>query len=181
MNRQVLTSMVWVAAVTSFGSPVQARESAESILDPSFGVKKIDANCEFTEGPAIDRDGNLYFSDGPNNRVMKLDPDGRLGVFLEPSGAANGLLIDQDNRLLMCQSSREGGGRAVAGVDLETKKVTVLTSEFQGKRYIAPNDLTIDGKGRIYFTDPLLQWRKVTALERRLSDRSRRLGRTAAR
>jgi len=131
-----------------------AQESTDSLLDDSFGVKKVEADCKFAEGPTVDRDGNLYFSDGPNDRVMKRTPDGELSVFLEPSGAANGLLIDQENRLLMCQSSREGGGRAVVRVDLKTKEVTVLTSEYQGNRYIAPNDLCIDEKGRVYFTDP---------------------------
>ena len=150
MTRDRLVAAILLSILPS---PASARAN-DSILDEEAGVKKIDADCRFTEGPTVDRDGNLYFSDGPNNRVMKLDPESGLTEFLRPSGAANGLLVDQENRLLMCQSSREGGGRAVARVDLKTKEVTVLTDTYQGKRYIAPNDITIDGKGRIYFTDP---------------------------
>lgn len=125
---------------------------AEPILDESFGVKKVASGCKFTEGPAVAPDGALMFSDGPNDRIMRLAPDGKLTEFLKPCGAANGLLFDHEGRLLMCQSSREGGGRALAR--LEDGEIKTLTSKHNGTRLIAPNDLCIDAHGRIYFTDP---------------------------
>ena len=117
-------------------------------------TRKVAADCKFTEGPALSPAGDLYFSDGPNDRIVKLDKHGKQSVYLTPCGVANGLLFDSQGRLLMCQSSREGGGRALARMKLTDPKPTILTRQFEGNRYIAPNDLCIDGKGRIYFTDP---------------------------
>ena len=123
-------------------------------IDPQFGIQKVAGGCEFTEGPALSSRGDLYFSDGPNDRILRLDRSGNLSVFLSPCGAANGLLFDSEDRLLFCQSSRPGGGRAVAQMDLTDDKPEIITRKFEGQRYIAPNDLCIDRQGRIYFTDP---------------------------
>ncbi len=123
------------------------------ILDDAFGVQKVASDCEFTEGPAVDALGNLFFSDGPNNRVMRLSTDGVLSVFHQPSGRANGTLLDNQGRLLMCQSSGEGGLRRVARLETDGSE-TVMAETYGGKPFIAPNDLCIDRQGRIYFTDP---------------------------
>lgn len=127
--------------------------TADEILDTEFGVKKIAGDCRFTEGPAVGLDGNLYFSDGRNNRVMRWSPRGKVDVFRKPSGRANGLLFDHEGRLLMCQSSGEGGGRQVARLEKDGTE-TVMAGMYNGKKFIAPNDLCIDRRGRIYFTDP---------------------------
>ena len=124
----------------------------EDIVDEQFGVKEIVSGCKFTEGPAVDGQGNLFFSDGPNDRVMKRSPDGELSVFLSPCGRANGLIFDQQGRLVMCQSGGEGGGRAVARLDQQGVKI--LADAFEGRRFIGTNDLCIDRRGRIFFTDP---------------------------
>ncbi len=129
------------------------------LIDPEFGVKKAATGCKFTEGPAISPGGELYFSDGPNNRIVKLDRAGQMSDFLSPSHAANGLGFDAEGRLVMCQGLREEG-RAVARMALTDAQPTTLTREFDGKRYIAPNDLTIDKRGRIYFTDPFYSGEK---------------------
>ena len=125
----------------------------EPILDPQFELKKAVSDCKFTEGPAMDSHGNLYFSDGRNNRIMRLTPEGELSEFRKPSGRANGLLIDHQDRLLMCQSSGDGGGRRVTRLEADGSE-TVLAAEYEGKPFIAPNDLAIDVQGRIFFTDP---------------------------
>lgn len=127
--------------------------SAENVLDQAFGVKKVVGGCKFTEGPAVDADGNLFFSDGQNDRIMRLAPDGELTVFRKPCGRANGLLFDHEGRLLMCQSSGEGGRRRVARLEKDGSE-TSLAETYSGNRFIAPNDLCIDQKGHIYFTDP---------------------------
>ncbi|MBD3375278.1 SMP-30/gluconolactonase/LRE family protein [candidate division KSB1 bacterium] len=109
--------------------------------------------CRFTEGPSVDSRGVLYFSDGPNNRIMRLTPDGEISVHLQPSGRANGTAVDHEDRLVMCQSHGEGGGRRIARLEHDGT-ITVLADSFRGAPFIGPNDLTIDRKGRIYFTDP---------------------------
>ncbi|MDG2380420.1 MAG: SMP-30/gluconolactonase/LRE family protein [Pirellulaceae bacterium] len=110
----------------------------------------------FTEGPAVHADGTVYFSDIKNNRIMMLSPNGICSVFREPSGRTNGQTFDQAGRLYHCEGSEfgPGGMRRVTRTDLKTGKVEVLTDCYDNKRYNSPNDICIDGQGRIYFTDP---------------------------
>lgn len=109
----------------------------------------------FTEGPAWhpSNDGNVYFSDIENNRIMRMDPTGKIHIFRTPSGKSNGLLFDAKGRLHACEGGREGGNRRVTRTELDGS-ITVLTDNYKGGRYNSPNDLVMDKKGRIYFTDP---------------------------
>ena len=93
------------------------------------------------------------FSDIVNNRIMRLDPKGGMHTYRTPSGRANGLLFDHQGRLLACEGGGEGGNRRVTRTELDGS-ITVLASEFKGQAFNSPNDLAIDSKGRVYFTDP---------------------------
>lgn len=126
---------------------------ANDVLEPGAPVEKIASDCKFTEGPTVDAKGNLYFSDGPNDRILRLTPAGEYGVFRKPCGRANGLAVDAEGRLVMCQSNGEGGKRRVARLEKDNQE-TVLAETYEGRPFIAPNDLCIDRRGRIYFTDP---------------------------
>lgn len=117
------------------------------------GELKIEGKVAFVEGPAWNPDGNVYFTDVENNRIMRRDPAGKIHVFRQPSGKANGLAFDSKGRLHACEGHREGGNRRVTRTELDGT-ITVLSDRFDGKRYNSPNDLAIDSKGRIYFTDP---------------------------
>jgi len=110
----------------------------------------------FTEGPASDADGSIYFSDIINSRIMKLSSDGQASVFRTDSGRTNGNMFDQQGRLVSCEGAEfgPGGRRRIVRTDMKTGEVAVLTERYQGKRYNAPNDLAMDRQGRIYFTDP---------------------------
>src|SRR5262245_30886438 len=110
----------------------------------------------FTEGPAVDREGTVYFSDLQNNRLWRLTAGGALAVFREDAGRANGNLFDREGRLVTCEGAEfgPGGRRRLVRTDLKTGEVTVLTERFEGKRYNSPNDLAIDTHGNIFFTDP---------------------------
>lgn len=112
----------------------------------------------FTEGPACAADGTVYFSDIANNRVMKFDAEhNSMSVFAEPSGRANGLLFDPQGRLLACEGNEWGiddGGRRITRTDITTGHTEVLTDEFEGARYNAPNDIAACSNGFIFFTDP---------------------------
>lgn len=115
------------------------------------------ANVAFTEGPAVDKDGTVYFSDIQNNRIMKLSPDGDLSTFRSESGRANGNIFDAEGRLVTCEGAEfgPGGGRKLTRTNLATGEIQTLTDRFEGKRYNSPNDVCIDTQGNIYFTDPL--------------------------
>jgi gluconolactonase len=109
-------------------------------------LAKVDDPKGFTEGPCCDRAGNVFFTNTHASLILKWD--GRaLTTFREKSNAANGLLFDREGRLVTC----EGGGR-VTRTDMQSGAITVLCDAFEGKPLGAPNDLFLDGRGRIYFT-----------------------------
>lgn len=110
----------------------------------------------FTEGPAVDAQGNVYFSDIENNRILKLEPNGVRTVFREPSGRTNGQTFDRQGRLYHCEGAEfgPGGARRVTRTNLTTGEYEVLTECYDGQRYNSPNDICADGNGRVYFTDP---------------------------
>jgi gluconolactonase len=125
-----------------------------SVIAPGAKVEKLAGGFRFTEGPACDANGNIFFSDIPNNRIHKWSLDGpplrgKLSTFLEDSGGSNGLYFDKKGNLLAC----EGGGRRLVSIDPQGN-VTVLADRYQGKRFNSLNDLWIDAKAGIYFTDP---------------------------
>ena len=126
---------------------------AGDLLDKKAAVRQVADGCKFTEGPAVSPAGELYFSDIENNRIMKIDRAGVVTEFRRPSGRANGIVFDHDGRLVMCQGGGPGGGRRVARLEKDGSE-TVLAATYEGEKFIAPNDLCIDRKGRIYFTDP---------------------------
>jgi gluconolactonase len=110
--------------------------------------RRLADGMKFTEGPVADGKGNVYFSDVPANRIMKWDGKA-LSVWMEDSGGANGLKFDKDGSLLACQS----GPRRLARISPD-RKVAVVVDAYEGKRLNSPNDLVLDSKGGIYFTDP---------------------------
>lgn len=112
-------------------------------------LTKIKDTKIFTEGPAVDRAGNVFFTNIPVEKILKWNPKTKqLSVFRTESGKANGLYFDPQGRLLAC----EGGAGRVTRTDMETGKIEVLAKGFDGKRLASPNDLCMDPKGRIYFT-----------------------------
>ncbi len=117
------------------------------------GELKMEGRVAFVEGPAWRADGNVFFTDIENNRIMRRDPSETIHVFRHPSGRANGLGFDSEGRLYACEGHREGGNRRVTRTELDGT-ITVLTDRFEGKRYNSPNDLLIDSLGRVFFTDP---------------------------
>jgi gluconolactonase len=110
----------------------------------SGAVPKDHGAIGATEGPAW-KDGSLYFTDGKH--INRLGPDGQTTVFRH--NASNGLLFDRQGRLVACES----GLRRVTRTEKDGS-ITVLADRFEGKRFNTPNDLCMDSKGRIYFTDP---------------------------
>lgn len=118
-------------------------------IGPVGEIKKLHGDFQFTEGPAADRHGNLYFTDIPAEKIYQVDAAGKLSLFLEGSNKMNGLMVNKEGQLYGCEMQ----GRLVS-IDPATKKVTVLSDAYEGKRYNAPNDLVIDAGGGVYFTDP---------------------------
>jgi gluconolactonase len=127
--------------------------------------EKVAGDLQFGEGPAWHPDGYLVFEDVPANRTLKLDADDKVSVYRTDTAAANGLAFDRDRRLIACEGNGGGGGRRVARIEQDGRR-TVLADRYQGQRLNSPNDLAIDGKGRIYFTDPRYSKRENLELDR---------------
>jgi gluconolactonase len=139
-------------AMVLIGAVVPTRAAAQQV--------EIATSVAFTEGPAVDRDGTVYFTEMVAQRIMKLTAAGVLSTFREHSNNANGLLIDPQGRLIACEgaeSQRTGVRQTfkpqITRTDLRTGKMDVLADNYQGKPFVGPNDVTIDAKGRLYFTD----------------------------
>ena len=111
------------------------------------------ATVAFTEGPTVDREGNVYFSDVPSGRILKLSTDGGLSTFRRPSNRSNGLIFDMEGRLIVCEGGSGENPPRITRTDMKTGEVELIAEWFGDKRINQPNDVTIDGKGRIYFSD----------------------------
>jgi len=136
-----------------------------SLLAPGAKMEKVVGDLEFGEGPAWHPDGYLVFEDVPTSRTLKLDADDKVSVYRADTAAANGLAFDRDRRLIACEGNGGEGGRRVARIEKDGRR-TVLADRYQGKRLNSPNDLAIDGKGHIYFTDPRYSKRENMELDK---------------
>ena len=145
--------------ITLFSLCAKAQES--SIIKPGAELTLISEEFSFTEGPAMDKDGNVYFTDQPNNTILKWSHEtNSISTFLETSFRSNGLYFDNEWMLLACADEKN----QLIKIDSE-KNITVLINDYEGLRLNGPNDLWVDAKGGIYFTDPFYQrdyWRHTT-------------------
>lgn len=144
MIRHALPFLVVSVLVMPFGYSADRIEG----IGPVGDVQRLHTGFAFTEGPAADDQGNLYFTDIPNNRIHKRSAAGQLSVFAEPSGHCNGLMV-AGNILLACEMD----GR-LKQFSLKDAQETALAEKYDDKRFNAPNDLVVDQSGGIYFTDP---------------------------
>jgi len=117
-----------------------------------FGADLVELgrDFQFTEGPAVDAEGNIFFTDVRASEIHKWSVGGKLSVFRTDTGGANGLFFDRDGNLLACEG---GNGRVVSIAP--TGAVTVLADTYDGKRFNKPNDLWIAPTGGVYFSDPI--------------------------
>ena len=133
--------------VTLLSRHLPAAES--QIIATGETLQKLAGGFSFTEGPACDRDGNVFFTDQPNDRIMQWSTDGKLTTFMQPSGRANGLCFDSNGNLWACADEKNELWRIGPGTN-----VTVVLKQYEGKLFNGPNDIWITSGGSFYFTDP---------------------------
>src|SRR5262245_47231447 len=162
MRIQLTIMFVIVSAGPLFGADVPA-PTGDAIVPQGAKLELVftrTANIKggLTEGPACAPDGSIYFSDIPvgadKGLIMRFDPKSKkTEVFQADSRKSNGLKFDAQGRLVACEGA-DSGGRRVSRYDVANAKREIVADKYMGKRFNAPNDLAIDSKGRIYFSDP---------------------------
>lgn len=146
MNRSYPIVAITLATMTT---SILLHAAASSVIEPGAKVEKLAGEFQFTEGPTADAAGNVYFTDQPNNRIMKWSVDGQLSTFLQPAGRANGMCFDRQGQLIACADEKN----ELWSID-PNGKATVLLDGYQDKRLNGPNDVWIRPDGAMYFTDP---------------------------
>ena len=163
MSRMKIIGTVAAALGLALATQTLAQES---IVAPGASLQKLAGDFAFTEGPACDREGNVFFTDQPNDRILKWSVEGQLSTFMQPCGRANGLSFDHAGNLWACADEKNELWR----ISLDDKKVLVVLKDFQAKLFNGPNDLWLaqpktrlrapadpdrsPAASGIYFTDP---------------------------
>lgn len=122
------------------------------IIQPGASLQKHSDQFSFTEGPAVNKKGDIYFTDQPNDRIWKFDTEQKLSIYMEKTGRSNGLYFDKQGNLIACADEKD----ELWSISPNGKKI-VLLSSYEGKLLNGPNDLWITPGGGIYFTDPYYQ------------------------
>src|SRR5215469_9568180 len=121
--------------------------AAESpVIAPGATLQKLVGDCSFTEGPACDSKGNVFFTDQPNDRILEWSTDGKLSTFMHPCGRSNGLSFDSHGNLWACADEKNELWR------IEPGKTTIVVTNYEGKLLNGPNDVWIQPQGGLYFT-----------------------------
>ncbi|MEX0964474.1 MAG: SMP-30/gluconolactonase/LRE family protein [Pseudohongiellaceae bacterium] len=147
-----LRHIFWLCVALSL--PVHSIIAAEqSLIADAAEVIEVQGGFGFLEGPVSDAVGNLYFTDIDNNRLHKLAPTGDLSSFHEPSNRANGLTLDLDGGLLICEQAAQ----RLVKMD-SNGNISVIADGYQGNPFNSPNDAWVHPNGSIYMTDPRYQY-----------------------
>ena len=160
--RTLSLALLLIAATHTHAQPATTIVPKDAKLEKLF-----DAGVVLTEGCASALDGTIYFSDITFSHVSKdkrgfieaghiwkFDPTTKkTTIFRSPSGMSNGIKFDAEGNMIVAEGA-DFGGRRIIKTDMKTGKSYILAAEFEGRRFNSPNDITIDEKGRIYFSDP---------------------------
>lgn len=148
MNFSKMKFFYTVAAfILLSNTKIMAQENP--IVEKGAKLQLVASDYSFTEGPAVDKNGDVYFTDQPNDRILKWTPDGKVSVFMDDAGRSNGLYFDQKGNLIACADLKNQLWQISPD-----KKITILINDFEGKKLNGPNDVWVDSKGGIYLTDP---------------------------
>lgn len=150
--------------LVALGLNAQSQKKNALVADGAKPTRVAD-DFKFTEGPAVDAEGNVFFTDQPNNRILKWTPGQGVTVYMENAGRSNGLYFDAEGNLLACADA----ANELWQID-KNKNVTVLVRDFEGRKLNGPNDLWIDDRGGVYITDPFYKRDYWTRSEKEIEE-----------
>jgi gluconolactonase len=148
-SRRITVGTAVIVAICALPALAQTPAGIPGVLAPGGVTELVQEGFTFTEGPVGTADGGLFFSDIRANRTHYLDPAGKISVVREPTNGANGLALTKDGELVFA----EGGAKRITKREKDGT-ITTLTEGAPGSPLLAPNDLIVDAKGGVYFTDP---------------------------
>lgn len=141
-----------IVSMSTLAHAQNAQLSDSLLYDVYEKPRLISSQFGFTEGPAVDKAGNIFFTDQNNNKIWKYGIDGKLSLFMDNAGRSNGMMFDNKGNLIACADEHNQLWSIKPN-----GKVKVLLKDYQGKLLNGPNDVWVDKKGGIYFTDPYYQ------------------------
>ena len=153
--RHLLLKKTWIAfpVFLCFSISVFAQAEAKQVhklFSAKSPLEKISSGFSFTEGPAVDKNGDIYFTDQPNDRILKWShSNGKIETYMEATGRSNGMYFDYEGYLITCADEQNQLWKISPD-----KKASVLVNDFEGHKLNGPNDLWIAPDGGMYFTDP---------------------------
>ena len=140
--------MLTLAPAIIFGIGIVSAQDTGPIA-PGATLERLAGDFKFTEGPTSNAKGDVFFTDQPNDRIMKWAAGGGLSTFMQPAGRSNGMYFDANGNLIACaDENNELWSIAPDG------RATTILKEYQGKRLNGPNDVWVHPSGAMYFTDP---------------------------
>ena len=148
-----IVTVLLFAVLLASGCAPQAEQPKQAEL-PTGPQAEVATFITLTEGPTVDGEGNVYFTDIPGNTIWKYATDGTTSIFRQPSNRANGMIFDLEGRLVVVEGSdAEIDQPRITRTNMATGESEVIAESFEGKRFNQPNDVTIDSQGRLYFSD----------------------------
>lgn len=152
--------------VMTIGSVERLDSAINALISADAKIEVLASGFEWAEGPLwLEDQQALIFTDVPTNKIWKWTEDDSLSLFLSPSGylgdrtdkrepGANGLALDVEGNLILCQHGERQVGRMLATLDAPKAEFEALATGYEGKRFNSPNDLVFNSKGQLFFTDP---------------------------
>jgi gluconolactonase len=141
------TPLIPLCALLSFS--LNLLQANADIVAPGATLQKLAGDFAFTEGPASDKDGNVYFTDQPNDRILKWSTEGTLSTYMQPCGRANGLCFDAKGNLWACADANN----ELWKINVR-REIQVVLKNYQERLFNGPNDLWFAPDGGLFFTDP---------------------------
>lgn len=143
-------SFAILVAISLLFLQAEQNPSLNDILGDNWKLEKLADGFQFTEGPASDQKGDVFFTDQPTDRILKWDDQaGRFSVFMHPSGRSNGLAFDKKGNLWSCADQKNELWSIAPSGSIEK-----VESLYKGKALNGPNDLWPSPDGGVYYTDP---------------------------
>ena len=152
MNRNIKNALVISAFILAASSLSAQIEDKRGIVAKGAELVKVQDGFSFTEGPAVNRMGDIFFTDQPNDKIYKWwAGSNKVTLFREGAGRSNGLYFQLDGTLIAAADLKN----ELCAIDQNTGKETIIVPSFKGKKLNGPNDVWVRPVGGLYFTDPL--------------------------